>query len=299
LRLDYWNLAFRICNLPGIVVFDVIISNRGRAANAQTDQPEIPPAQSSVGRGRAGRLAILAAVLILMAGLVVILFWPPPADPFVWLPANPGAASKKSTPWSRARLQLILITYPVLRHFHRQAPAVTIDATAVTVDPQDWAIISTNCGVAVSTNSAGDVAWTASADMAVAIRQQIEMLHFGDSNTAHGPMRARMTTSSGRSARMTTTRGQSSNDPGVIITFTLDLTPKVVSHAIRLEFGGELARSAVPTNLTNSLNCRALLKNGGALIVRTGHRQAAAANPICLFIIRATATDPQGNPLKL
>jgi hypothetical protein len=203
----------------------------------------------------------------------------------MWLAGNPLATRSSPGTWSKIRFQIIKITYPVWRHFYKGGPQVLIEARLLKPSQISADQLTPTWGGAISTNGSGSRAWILSAEKLKESRNSMNEVFAANSGIS---MRV---TLGGNAGAAQIRSGQGAD------TFTVDVAPRITQRAIRVAIGGLWSESGPPPR-TNTVNCQALLPNGGALIVE-GSTNGHDPNVRYFFIFSATAIDSRGNPVKL
>jgi hypothetical protein len=203
----------------------------------------------------------------------------------VWLSGRAIPPAKKATAWSKFRLKVIQFTYPVWRRFRTPPPTICVESLLMRLPDENNRSFESTLGRAISTNAAGVRAWILSAEQLKAVQDTLQTIP-----NVTTIARPRLTTSSGTDAQIFT----GSN----LDHFSVHLSPKLVGRSIRLGIGGEWVE-ALNVATTNTLACRVLVPNGGALVVG-GFLEKPGVKWPSWALFTATAIDGKtGKPLKL
>jgi hypothetical protein len=183
-------------------------------------------------------------------------------------------------------LKVIQFTYPVWRRFRTPPPTICVESLLMRLPGENNGTFESTLGKAVSTNAAGVRAWILSTEQLKSI--QVTLQTIPNVTTIARP---RLTTSSGSEAQIFSGSNLDRDR------FTVHLSPKLVGRSIRLGIGGEWVE-ALNVATTNTLACRVLIPNGGALVV--GGLEKFGAQRPSWAMFTATAIDGKtGKPLKL
>jgi len=231
------------------------------------------------------RVTLAAAGLFLLGILLYAWIKPESGPDLVWLSGRPIPPPRKQTTWSKVRFELIKIGYPVWRHLRTPPTILRVEASLLQCSPAGAREVTSVLGTAVSTNAEGLRAWIIPPSSMSAVRDRLQTAP--DIALLSSP---RVITGSGSTAQLTV--GSQGSD-----TFMIHLAPKVAGKSIRLVVGGQWVQGT-HLSTTNTLSCKALLPDGGALFVE-GPARGEAGRTNYVLVFSATAVDARGNPLKL
>jgi hypothetical protein len=266
------------------------------------DDAAIPESQKnsrSIGR----RLFLLACGLAVI-GITVFLVGrrEPVQEPLVWLTPNQFSIATRPGPLHRFKVLLVSMAGP-FRRFYRPNHANILIASHLVSLSADWEG-SESLGAPTATNTDGTRAWILTENELGAFRNLLQ--------TAPGynlMVSPRVVTADGTTAGVSVTDTISIPSPDgsirrVPVGLTMDLSPKLVSHAIRLVVGllstskGPITNGAITIKTNGVVNSRVRLPNGGALILNVGETRPGASTNFWI-IVSPTATDSKGQRVNL
>jgi len=239
--------------------------------DASPSEPSAPP----VGSKRRSRWKIALAVLgiVTIAAFIFEVVHPSRIPDLVWLAGKPIPSIAKQSLLSKTRLQIIRITYPLWQRFYKLSPRMYTSARLLSLTAVSADRLASSLGAAVSTNANGFRAWILTAPEVKALEGLV--LTLPEMVQVTPP---RLMTPRGTDARISAVAQGSNN-------FLVNLSPKISGKSIRLRVGAEWVQTA-PSRMTNTLICRALIPNGGALLVERGGKKDH--DPSYVVILSAT-----------
>jgi len=210
----------------------------------------------------------------------------------VWL--TPSEITAATTPglFTRTKNRLMNLTAPLWRRYWSNQSQIVIDSRLMSLSP--GAVEETKLGAPLSTNLDGVQAWILSSTELNALLQRWRVVP--GASVINNP---RVLTLSGMKASCSA--GSFNPDGNIQFGLTVDVTPEFARGAVRLWIGltsTEMIASS-PTNvgeaITNlAIACRALLPNGGGLVLRGTTADNSGTN--YWSVVSPIVVDAAGNP---
>jgi hypothetical protein len=259
---------------------------------------EAPPANTQGKKSQfvRWRVLCLGLVILTLGYLFATLHEAQPAQ-FEWI----GNIMQPS-PLRRLKYTLVRLAGPLLKWYkpNRRNLVINVDLIGV---PAQWNATA-GIGSAVSTNQDGTRAWILPE---TEFRQAVKIIK--DANGADLINSSRVTTSDGSISQVQITDlVPVAATNGSVVSYpvgtTVDLAPKIVAHSIRLVVGLTSTSASPATNgvkvvrIDAQVCSRALLPNGGGLIMSAGTNSSAVGTNLWL-LLSTSAADARGARIKL
>ena len=218
----------RTRNLAAALVF-------GLNMNPQTKLPDSVPPSAARGRRTALRLAVAAAGIFLPAITILFVITASPSQKVVWLTSANLTRSGQTGLFTGLKQKVARLMPQFVWRFWWSQPQINIDSNLLTIPAE--AAKRTGLGASAATNAGGMRAWILSPAQLKTFRQQLKTLSGVESLGS-----PRVTILDGRQVRVSV--GSPVQVAGKVtpVGLTVDLTPKVVSGAIRLIVESHLDR---------------------------------------------------------
>ena len=263
-----------------------------------TDSSEPRPAERHYGLFASRRFIIALVALVLFVAILLAVSTASRKEKLTWLEGNTLSRAMQPSPYTRLKFKLVRLTAPLWRWHRPRRPNVKVNARLVEITPGGPAA-PILLGSATATNADGTRAWILSAEDFSALKSKIA----GGGTPAI--TETSITVYNGGPARAT--MGPASMygvaNP-VPVGLTIDVVPSLAAHSIRIILSSTYTKLTNPgaANFRVTTNfaaaCRALIPNGGGLILENANTNTAAGTKY-LFLVSPTAVNDRGDPLKL
>ena len=253
----------------------------------------MPP---ETGRIRVFKASWILTGAVFLAALVCLTFTSTHKTPekFVWLAPDQLAHSLK--PGILTQLKYKVLRWPgPWRWFEGNKTRILVESTLLAVSSGNS--LQVEHSILCQTNSEGARVWVVSSEELLPLKEQCK-----GSPAVEERSSMRLTTFDGGQGRIACGTSVAVGSQALFSGLTADILPKLLNDSCKLLLGVTSTEPLLSTNFavrTNiSFSCRALVPNGGALVVDAGNSAPAAGTNYWL-IISPTAVDAKGNPIKL
>jgi hypothetical protein len=231
---------------------------------------------------------VLAAVTLAVVLIAFSTLNQPPK--LVWLDPDQAAQPQRQGVLAQIKGRLAILTAPIRHRFRRTKPQICIKSTLMKLGP--GAAEKAGLGAPDGTNADGLRAWLLSPDQLAAVRQRLRAIP-GTIEMAN-PL---VTTFDGFPANVGVGFSSAAAAYPDSMSLSVDLLGKIVSQGVRLQLCARWTAGTTRPANTNLVACRALVANGGGLLVDGGPVKDSMGRS-CWFIFSTIEVDRAGNPVK-